>query len=178
MILEMVFTAIVVIFLISFLVWGQINGGTGVWGGMGQGSTAAEETPEYEMEELTSTILAAPIPKIRCRSGKVHLNQTYELAELFVNETGEQCFLELEDVYLGTKSVLARGDLASLAEEESPAAVLYDTAGGTLMFTRTGSYRALLRVGTAYGWKPCREVWVTIPAVSDYVLEKAPEGGE
>jgi hypothetical protein len=178
MILEMAFTAIVVIFLLSYLIWGQINGGTGVWGGMGQDSTAAEQTPDNEMEELTSAILAAPIPEIRCLSGKVHLNQTYELAELFANETGEQCFLELEDVYLGARSVLARGDLAILAEEESPAGVLYDTAGGTLMFTRTGSYRALLRVGTAYGWKPCREIWVTIPAVSDFVLENAPEGGE
>jgi hypothetical protein len=148
-----------------------------VWGGIGQGSTAAEQTPDYEMEELTSTILATPVPRIRCLSGPVSLNRIYALAELFVNESEEQCYLEVEDVYLGTRSVLARGDLASLAEEESPAGVLYDTVGGTLMFTRTGSYRALLKVGTAYGWKPCWEIWVTIPAVSDFVLENAPKGG-
>jgi hypothetical protein len=175
-ILEMVFVSLLTVFLLAYLLRGRINGGTGVWDGMGQVEITEADTPEYTLNEQTKVILAAQVPDIYCPFHRVKLNQIYELAELFANAQDSNCFLEINDVFLGKESVLARGDIDELSEAETPAGALYDANTGRLMFTKTGSYRVSLRVGTVYGAKPYKDIWITIMAVSDAVLETAKTG--
>jgi hypothetical protein len=177
MVLEMVFVSILTVFLLSYLIRGRINGGTGVWDGMGQVELAETDTPEYTMDEQTREILAAQVPDIYCPLERVKLNQTYELGEIFGSDQDSSAFLEINDVLLEEESALARGDIEELSEAETPAGVLYDEKNGRLMFTKTGSYRVSLRVGTVYGTKPYKDIWIRIMAVSDAVLETAKAGG-
>jgi hypothetical protein len=177
MILEMVFVSILTVFLLAYLIRGRINGGTGVWDGMGQVELAEADTPEYTIDEQTKKILAAQVFDIYCPLDRVKLNQVYELTEIFASDQGDSGFLEINDVFLEEESALARGDIEELSEAETPAGVLYDEKSGKIMFTRTGSYRVSLRVGTVYGTKPYKDIWIRIMAVSDAVLETALTGG-
>jgi hypothetical protein len=177
MILEIVFVSLLTVFLLSYLIRGRINGGTGVWDGMGQVELTEADTPEYAMDEQTKVILAAQIPDIYCPFDRVKLNREYELAELFTNVGDGNAYLQINDVLLEEESALARGNIEELSEAETPAGVLYDANAGRLMFTKTGSYRVSLRAGTAYGTKPYKDIWIRIMAVSDAVLETAKAGG-
>jgi hypothetical protein len=60
---------------------------------------------------------------------------------------------------------------------ETPSEALYDEKNGRIMFTKSGNYRVSLRVGTIYGAKPYKDIWIRIMAVSDAVLETAQAGG-
>jgi hypothetical protein len=144
---------------------------------MGQVELTEAGTPDYTMDEQTKTILAAQVPDIDCAIHRVKLNYVYELAELFIGNPDSGGSLEINDIFLGEESVLARGKIEELSEAETPAGVLYDAENGRLMFTKTGSYRVSLRVGTMYGTKPYKDIWITIMAVSDAVLETAQAGG-
>jgi hypothetical protein len=176
MILEMVVVSLLVIFLTVYLLRGQINGGTGVWDGMGQVELPETDTPDFAMDEQTRTILAAQVPDVYCPFKRIKLNQVYELAELFVNDLDSSCYLEINDIFFEEKSVLMKGDIEALSEVETPAEALYDEKNGRIMFTRSGSYRVSLRVGTLYGAKTYKDIWIRIMAVSDAVLETA-QGG-
>jgi hypothetical protein len=176
-VLEMVLTAAIVCFLLVYLLRGQINGGTGVWDGMGQGGIPEENAEDYVMDESARAVVTARIPEVSCAFQQVRLNRVYGLAELFANDEGTDCYLALKDIALGEESVLARGDIVALAEVETPAAALYNAVSGELMFTRAGKYRVTLRVGTAYGRKPGKNVELEILVVSDSTLNRKTAGG-
>lgn len=176
MILEMVFTSLIVVFLLGYLIRGSINGGIGIWGGMGKVTMPESSTPGYALADKTNSIFSAQIPEIRCSQRQVSLNRTYELSELFDSESESKFSLQITDILLGQESVLARGDIAVLAEEETPAGALYDPGEDQLMFTKSGNYRIGLIVGTGYGRKPCKEVWLTIPATSSAVIRDGTGG--
>jgi hypothetical protein len=176
MILEMVIVSLLIIFLTVYLLRGQINGGTGVWDGMGQVELPKTDTPDYAMDEQTKIILAAQVPDVYCPFNRIRLNQVYELTEIFVNDQDSRCFLELKGVFRDGESVLMKGNIEALSEVETPAEALYDENSGRIMFTKSGTYRVSLRVGTLYGAKPYKDIWIRIMAVSDAVLETA-QGG-
>jgi hypothetical protein len=177
MILEMVFTALLVCFLFAYLLKGYGIGGAGLWEQMGTIGTSSAGEQEYVMDEQTYAVITASAAVLSCPLEQISLNHVYELSELFVNESPGACYLELSDVLLGEESVLAKGDIVSLALAEMPAAVLYDEETGQVLFTAAGRFRAVVRVGTVYGQRARKEVWITIPAVSEYVLENGGAGG-
>lgn len=169
LVLEMTVTGIMVVFLLTYLLRGDIRGRSGVWEGMQTIAIPVAGNMDMEFGN-TDGNGAGQIPEVFLDGGQCVPNREYLLCELFPNSLQQTVYLKLEEVCMAQKPVLARGNLEELSQEENPAAALYDSAMDTLLFTRPGTYRVSLIVGTQYGRKPSRRVFMTVPVVSGEAL--------
>lgn len=169
LVLGMVVTGIIIVFLLSYLLRGDVRGRNGVWEGMQ--TIAIPDTGSLDRElGNVDGYDAGQIPEVLLSGEQCAPNWEYSLCDLFPNSLQRTVYLQLEEVYMAQNPVLARGNIAVLSQEENPAAALYDSETDMLLFTRPGTYRVSLIVGTQYGRKPCRRVFMTVPVVSGEVL--------
>lgn len=163
-IIETVFTAIIIIFLLSYLLHGRINGKEGILNSFYPAYEEIQVQETMDMGSLFAQNLSGEKKPPVQKTAFVSVNQTYHLMDMFENVKSIKL---VEARRTNGEAVLAEGDIDILSGEEMPAAVLYDAGSGALMFTKSGTYRMTLRLRTVTDRKNLQEVYMTITALSD-----------